>query len=102
MILQAVQGNPPRSETGREGAVGQIHLIWQNTIYLLSEPSLRIFSDTKNYFQVCFHGSLRLEEVGFPIAETSCREKQSQSEKLLSKNTPKFYFLKLILFVVVN
>lgn len=26
-ILQAVQGNPPNNATGREGAVGQIHLI---------------------------------------------------------------------------
>lgn len=26
-ILQAVQGNPPNSFTGRVGAVGQIHLI---------------------------------------------------------------------------
>ena len=53
-----------------------ISILSVHSIYIfIKSHSMRVFSNTVNHFQVCcFHGSLRLEKAGSPIAETSCRE----------------------------
>ena len=55
MILHALQGKPPRSETGREGAVGQIHFICTLAYLFIRNHSMRVQWYRKLLPNVCVY-----------------------------------------------